>query len=224
MKLCSSSSAWSLAANCAGFSRSCTRSARRAILSSYAGPMPRPVVPIFVSPIAASRAWSSATWIGSTSGHAGEIFRRERTSTPAASSSPISCSSAAGDSTTPLPTKIATPGRSTPDGMSRSTVFLPAIHSVWPALCPPWKRTTPAALSVSQSTILPLPSSPHWVPMTTTFLPISSPRRATVRHRGRACAHCRWSRRATRRRRILRAPAARRWPARALDPRRPAPR
>src|SRR4029077_15335677 len=39
----------------------------------------------------------------------------------------------------------------------------------WPALWPPWKRTTPCARSVSQSTILPLPSSPHWVPMTTTL-------------------------------------------------------
>ncbi len=54
-------------------------------------------------PSHASRAWSSATWYGSTSGHAGEIASRERTSTPAASSSPISCSSADGDSTTPLP-------------------------------------------------------------------------------------------------------------------------
>ena len=59
---------------------------------------------IFSSPIDDSRAWSSATWIGSTSGQAGEILRRERTSTPAASSSPITCSSADGDSTTPLPT------------------------------------------------------------------------------------------------------------------------
>ena len=44
------------------------------------------------------------------------------------------------------------------------------MTSVCPALCPPWKRTTPCACSVSQSTTLPLPSSPHWVPMTTTFL------------------------------------------------------
>src|SRR5712692_1641709 len=57
-----------------------------------------------------------------------------------------------------------------PEGIRCSTVFLPAITSVWPALCPPWKRTTPCARSVSQSTILPLPSSPHCVPMTTTFL------------------------------------------------------
>src|SRR5260370_12555821 len=56
-----------------------------------------------------------------------------------------------------------------PEGMRCSTVFLPAMTSVCPALCPPWKRTTPCARSVSQSTILPLPSSPHCVPMTTTF-------------------------------------------------------
>ena len=36
----------------------------------------------------------------------------------------------------------------------------------------PWNRTTPLAWSVSQSTILPLPSSPHWVPTTTTFFAI----------------------------------------------------
>src|SRR5215207_6987465 len=40
---------------------------------------------------------------------------------------------------------------------------------VWPALCPPWNRTTTSACSESQSTILPLPSSPHWAPTTTTF-------------------------------------------------------
>src|SRR6185436_8750503 len=57
-----------------------------------------------------------------------------------------------------------------PVGTRCRTVFLPAITSVWPALWPPWKRTTPWAWSVSQSTTFPLPSSPHWVPMTTTFL------------------------------------------------------
>src|SRR3954453_21459399 len=43
------------------------------------------------------------------------------------------------------------------------------MTSVWPALCPPWNRTTTSACSQSQSTILPLPSSPHWAPTTTTF-------------------------------------------------------
>src|SRR3954464_1635999 len=43
------------------------------------------------------------------------------------------------------------------------------MTSVWPALWPPWKRTTTSACSDSQSTILLLPSSPHWAPTTTTF-------------------------------------------------------
>src|SRR6476620_8225871 len=52
------------------------------------------------------------------------------------------------------------------------------MTSVWPALWPPWKRTTTSARSESQSTILPLPSSPHWAPTTTTFA-IANP---AVRH------------------------------------------
>src|SRR6187455_690403 len=60
-----------------------------------------------------------------------------------------------------------------PLGMSCSAVLTPLMTRVWPALWPPWKRTTPCAWSVSQSTILPLPSSPHWVPMTTTFFAMS---------------------------------------------------
>src|SRR5487761_2317852 len=46
---------------------------------------------------------------------------------------------------------------------------MPSITKVWPALWPPWNRTTISACSESQSTILPLPSSPHWDPTTTTF-------------------------------------------------------
>src|SRR5216110_2368264 len=46
---------------------------------------------------------------------------------------------------------------------------MPSITRVWPALCPPWKRTTTSARADSQSTILPLPSSPHWAPITATF-------------------------------------------------------
>src|SRR5437763_2454480 len=148
--------------------------------------MPRPVVPILVSPIPVSRAWSSAACTGSTSAHAGEVFSLDRISTPAASSSAISAINADGESTTPLPMKIATPGRSAPEGMSRSTVLRPPMTSVWPALWPPWKRTTPCALSVSQSTILPLPSSPHCVPMTTTFLPMGS-EAESVKESGNRC-------------------------------------
>src|SRR5262249_56270613 len=43
------------------------------------------------------------------------------------------------------------------------------MTSVCPALWPPWKRTTTSARSQSQSTILPLPSSPHWEPTTATL-------------------------------------------------------
>src|ERR1700730_17054409 len=49
---------------------------------------------------------------------------------------------------------------------------------VWPALCPPWKRTTMSACSDSQSTILPLPSSPHGEPTTTTFAMRKCPQEA----------------------------------------------
>src|SRR3569833_597916 len=59
-----------------------------------------------------------------------------------------------------------------PLGIRCSAVFTPLITSVWPALWPPWKRTTPCALSVSQSTSLPLPSSPHWEPTPTTLRPV----------------------------------------------------
>src|ERR1700761_8018891 len=47
---------------------------------------------------------------------------------------------------------------------------------VWPALLPPWKRTTMSARLDSQSTILPLPSSPHWAPITVTLAISSSDR------------------------------------------------
>src|SRR5260221_3719675 len=60
-----------------------------------------------------------------------------------------------------------------PDGMSESMVFLPPITKVCPALWPPWKRATACTWSVSRSTILPLPSSPHCNPITTRFLPIA---------------------------------------------------
>src|ERR1700747_2801382 len=87
----------------------------------------------------------------------------------------LSVNRASSDSTTPLPMKQRTFCRRTPEGMSERTVFLPPITSVWPALCPPWKRATAAARSVRRSTTLPLPSSPHWVPMTTTNCPTREP-------------------------------------------------
>src|SRR5215217_6076146 len=43
----------------------------------------------------------------------------------------------------------------------------PSRTIVWPALLPPWNRTTASACSASRSTTLPLPSSPHWAPTIT---------------------------------------------------------
>ena len=51
----------------------------------------------------ASRALSTATWNGRISGHDSLIRRRERTSSPIASSRPISPSRCCGSTTTPLP-------------------------------------------------------------------------------------------------------------------------
>src|SRR3954468_9724896 len=54
-----------------------------------------------------------------------------------------------------------------PLGTSRSTVFTPPTTNVWPALAPPWKRTTTSAHEVKRSTIFPFPSSPHCAPTIT---------------------------------------------------------
>jgi hypothetical protein len=93
--------------------------------------MPRPVVPIFFSPFAASRATSSAPWYGRISGQASDTHRRATTPcTPADPSSSISWMSASGESTTPLPMKQSTFPRRMPDGMRCSTVFFPPMTSV----------------------------------------------------------------------------------------------
>src|SRR5690606_34946004 len=147
--------------------------------------MPRPVVPMALPPAAFSRAWSRAMWYGMISGVAGEIFSRERTSTPLASSSSISLRSAAGLSTTPLPIRHSASGRRMPEGIRCSTVLRPPMTRVWPALWPPWKRTTAPISSVSRSTILPLPTSPHCAPSTTTDCPITALRDVLFTRHGR---------------------------------------
>src|SRR6516225_10246409 len=133
--------------------------------------MPRPVVPMAFAPRARSRAWSSRTCEGRIRGHSGETRSRSNTVTPRSMSISLSVSSASSESTTPLPMKQRTCSRRIPDGMSDSTVLWPPMTRVWPALWPPWQRATAAARSVRRSTTLPLPSSPHWVPMTTTNCP-----------------------------------------------------
>src|SRR5690349_15175668 len=59
------------------------------------------------------------------------------------------------------------PGWSTPAGTRFRMVFSPFTTSVWPALLPPWKRTTTSASAARRSTTFPFPSSPHCVPMMT---------------------------------------------------------
>src|SRR6185369_6124111 len=78
-------------------------------------------------------------------------------------------SRAQGSTTTPLPMTESLPGRTTPEGSRLSLKVVLPMTSVWPALCPPWNRTTTSARSESQSTIFPLPSSPHWAPTTATL-------------------------------------------------------
>src|SRR3984957_18221348 len=122
-------------------------------------------------PRASSRALSKDMCDGRMSGQLGEIRRRSNTGTPLSMSVWLSDNSASSDSTTPLPIKQRTCSRRMPEGIKERIVFLPPITSVCPALWPPWKRATAAARSMRRSTTLPLPSSPHWVPMTTTNLP-----------------------------------------------------
>src|SRR5271154_6320365 len=132
--------------------------------------MPRPVVPSLLAPRAASRALSIAPCIGrirvafsASSRVSGVIV------TPFSLIFSISGSSAQGSTTTPLPITDSLPSRTTPDGSSDRLYSTLPMTSVWPALWPPWKRTTTSARLDSQSTIFPLPSSPHWTPTTTTF-------------------------------------------------------
>src|SRR5574339_426164 len=60
-----------------------------------------------------------------------------------------------------------------PDGIKCSTYFWSPTQTVWPALAPPWHRAITSASAASRSTIFPFPSSPHWQPIMTLFLPIA---------------------------------------------------
>src|ERR1700742_3428490 len=87
--------------------------------------------------------------------------------TPRASSASISSNSTFGSTTTPLPITGVTLGESTPDGSTCRAYFSSPITTVWPALFPPWYLTTYWTRSPSRSVALPLPSSPHWAPIST---------------------------------------------------------
>ncbi len=128
------------------------------------------MVPILSAPLASSRARS----IWPCTGRMRQAFSASSSVsgvmvTPLPRSVSISARSAQGSTTTPLPITDSLPGRTTPDGSRLSLYSTSPITSVWPALWPPWNRTTTSARLDSQSTILPLPSSPHWTPTTVTF-------------------------------------------------------
>ena len=95
-----------------------------------------------------------------------EIFRPLRVDLRRRSSSSSSVSTF-GSITTPLPITHSLPGCRIPDGIRCSFQVWPSRTIVWPALLPPWKRTTASARSASRSVIFPLPSSPHWAPTIT---------------------------------------------------------
>src|SRR5882672_53853 len=79
-----------------------------------------------------------------------------------------------GSTTTPQPITQRQPLCRIPEGIVCSTYFSRATTTVWPALLPPWKRTTTFTCGVMTSTTFPLPSSPHCVP-TTTMLGMAVP-------------------------------------------------
>src|SRR6266513_4433178 len=138
--------------------------------------MPRPVVPIFLSPRRSSRARSRRPCDGRIRAALSASFRLSgEIASPFFRIASISASSAHGSTTTPLPMIDNLPGRATPEGSSANLYSTLPTTRVWPALAPPWKRTTTSARSDSQSTILPLPSSPHWAPTTATLAMLSSP-------------------------------------------------
>src|SRR5262245_18637269 len=72
-----------------------------------------------------------------------------------------------GSMTTPQPTTQRQPLCKIPEGIVCNTYFSRPTTTVCPALLPPEKRTTTFTCGVITSTTLPLPSSPHWAPITT---------------------------------------------------------
>ncbi len=92
---------------------------------------------------------------------------RPLVSSPWARSPSISSVRTLGSTTTPLPIMHGLPGYRIPDGIRWNLNVSPSRTIVWPALLPPWKRTTASARSASRSVIFPFPSSPHWAPTMT---------------------------------------------------------
>ena len=96
--------------------------------------MPVPVVPIFAPPVARSLAESSRRCVGRMRWALRDILRRFFRSVPEASRARASSVKSTGSSTTPLPMMLVCPCWKIPEGIERSTYFLPSNSRVWPAL------------------------------------------------------------------------------------------
>src|SRR5699024_1521229 len=88
-------------------------------------------------------------------------------SAPRACSPSISSKSASRFTTTPLPITGTAVGERMPAGRSLSSYFSPPTTTVCPALLPPLGLTTYSTRPPRMSVALPLPSSPHWAPIST---------------------------------------------------------
>ena len=140
----------------------------RLILSAYAGPMPRPVVPILFLPRNRSVTLSTVEWYDAIT-CALPLTTSSPSSTPRCSKASSSRNRASGETTTPLAITETQSGERMPLGSRWVANFWPSTTIVCPALCPPLVRTQKSIESsvVSWSVALPLPSSPHWAPSTT---------------------------------------------------------
>src|SRR2546430_9614514 len=103
-----------------------------------------------------------------------EMKRLPASVTPRCTSDSISSMSEPGSTTTPQPITQRQPLCRIPEGIVCRTYFSRPTTTVWPALLPPWKRTTTFTCGVMTSTTFPLPSSPHCAP-TTTMLGMALP-------------------------------------------------
>ena len=102
----------------------------------YAGPIPRPVVPILsdVCSLAASRS----LWYGMIRCALWLTRSLPVTLTPACRSCSISLMSATGSITTPFPITQVMFSWNIPEGIRWRMYCLSPMQTVWPALAPPW--------------------------------------------------------------------------------------
>ena len=104
-------------------------------LSSYAGPIPRLVVPIFPLPAASSLISSISLWKGRIRLADSEIIKLSTsTTTPLDLISSISSNKAHGSITTPLPIMEILFFLTIPEGNNLNLYVIPSITNVWPAL------------------------------------------------------------------------------------------